>query len=141
VIRSGKANVRPTETPSTPHRFVSSDGITFYAGKNNRQNDELTMRRAQPDDIWLHVKDIPGSHVLIPGVKGQAPQRTLLEAAVVAATLSKAGASAKVAVDYAPRRNVRKPNGAKPGMVIYEGYNTVMVTPDRALFERLLQRQ
>jgi predicted ribosome quality control (RQC) complex YloA/Tae2 family protein len=141
VIRSGKANVRPTETPSTPHRFVSSDGITFYAGKNNRQNDELTMRRAQPDDIWLHVKDIPGSHVLIPGVKGQVPQRTLLEAAVVAATLSKAGASAKVAVDYAPRRNVRKPNGAKPGMVIYEGYNTVMVTPDRALFERLLQRQ
>ncbi len=140
VIRStGKANVRPTEMPSSPHRFVSSDGVTIYAGKNNRQNDDLTMRRAQPDDIWLHVKDIPGSHVLISGVKGKAPQRTLLEAAVIAATLSKAGASAKVAVDYAPRKNVRKPNGAKPGMVVYEGYNTLMVAPDKELFERLLK--
>ena len=140
VIRSfGKAKVRPTEMPSSPHRFISTDGITIYAGKNNRQNDELTMRKAQPEDIWLHVKDMPGSHVLISGVKSQPPQRTLLEAAVIAATLSKAGASAKVAVDYAPRKNVRKPNGAKPGMVVYEGYNTVMVMPDRALFERLLQ--
>ncbi len=136
----GTASVKPTEKPSSPHRFVSSDGITIYAGKNNRQNDGLTMRMAEPTDIWLHTKDIPGSHVLIAGVKGSVPDSTLLEAAVIAATLSKAGSSTKVAVDYAPRKNVRKPNGAKPGMVVYEGYNTVLVTPDRALFERLLQK-
>lgn len=134
------ASVRPTEKPSSPHRFVSSDGITIYAGKNNRQNDELTMRMAEPTDIWLHTKDIPGSHVLIAGVKGSVPDSTLLEAAVIAATLSKAGSSTKVAVDYAPRKNVRKPNGAKPGMVVYEGYNTVLVSPDRALFDRLVQK-
>lgn len=134
------ASVRPTEKPSAPHRFLSSDGITIYAGKNNRQNDELTMRMAEPNDIWLHTKDIPGSHVIITGVKGSVPDSTLLEAAVIAATLSKAGSSTKVAVDYAPRKNVRKPNGAKPGMVVYEGYNTILATPDRALFERLLQK-
>jgi|AGTN01.1.fsa_nt_gi Predicted RNA-binding protein homologous to eukaryotic snRNP len=133
--------VRPAEKPSSPHRFVSTDGITFYAGKNNRQNDELTMRTAQPDDIWLHTKDVPGSHVLITGVKGEVPESTLLEAAVIAATLSRAGASSRVAVDYAPRRNVRKPNGARPGMVVYEGYRTAVVTPDKALFTRLLQAQ
>ncbi len=141
VLRAApNASARPTEKPSSPHRFMSSDGIALYAGKNNRQNDELTMRMAAPDDIWLHTKNIPGSHVLITGVKGKAPERTLLEAATIAATLSKAGAFAKVAVDYAPRKNVRKPNGAKPGMVVYEGYNTILVTPDRALFEKLLQK-
>ena len=141
IIKTAAAGAaRPTEKPSTPHKFVSSDGITIYAGKNNRQNDELTMRMAEPTDIWLHTKDIPGSHVLITGVKETVPDSTLLEAAVIAATLSKAGGSSKVAVDYAPRKNVRKPNGAKPGMVVYEGYNTVIVTPDRALFERLMQK-
>ena len=140
IKTASAASVRPTEKPSTPHKFVSSDGITIYAGKNNRQNDELTMRMAEPTDIWLHTKDIPGSHVLISGVKESVPDSTLLEAAVIAATLSKAGSSSKVAVDYAPRKNVRKPNGAKPGMVVYEGYNTVLVTPDRALFERLMQK-
>jgi predicted ribosome quality control (RQC) complex YloA/Tae2 family protein len=141
VIKAAAATVRPTEKPSTPHKFVSSEGFIIYAGKNNRQNDELTMRMAEPDDIWLHTKDIPGSHVLITGIKGQVPDNTLFEAAVIAATLSKAGSSAKVAVDYAPRRNVRKPNGAKPGMVVYEGYNTVLVTPDKGLMVRLMQKQ
>lgn len=134
------ASARPTEKASAPHRLLSTDGYVIYAGKNNRQNDELTMRMAAPGDIWLHTKDIPGSHVLITGVKGSVPDQTLFEAAVIAATLSKAGASAKVAVDYAPRKNVRKPNGAKPGMVIYEGYNTVMATPDKALLTKLLQK-
>lgn len=141
-IKSASAvSVRPTEKPSSPHKFVSSDGITFYAGKNNRQNDELTMRMAQPDDIWLHTKDIPGSHVLITGVKGELPESTLYEAAVIAATLSKAGTSSKVAVDYAPRKNVRKPGGAKPGMVVYEGYRTAYVTPDKALIKKLLSEK
>jgi len=128
---------RAAQTPSQPHKFLSSDGYTILAGKNNRQNDLLTMKTAAPDDIWLHTKDIPGAHVLILNAKGNAPGSTLYEAAAIAATLSKAKGGAKVAVDYAPRKNVRKPNGAKPGMVVYEGYHTIMASPDKALFEKL----
>ncbi len=128
---------RAAQEPSRPHRLISSEGYTILAGKNNRQNDLLTMKTAAPDDIWLHTKDIPGAHVLIVGAKGKAPAQTLFEAATVAATLSKAKGGAKVQVDYAPRKNVRKPNGAKPGMVVYEGYNTMVVSPDKALFEKL----
>jgi predicted ribosome quality control (RQC) complex YloA/Tae2 family protein len=109
----------------------------ILAGKNNRQNDLLTMKTAEPDDIWLHTKDIPGAHVLITGAKGNAPETTLLEAATIAAYLSKAKNGGKVAVDYAPRKNVRKPNGAKPGMVVYENYKTLLVSANRAAFERL----
>ncbi len=132
------AAVRTTQTPSQPHKFVSSDGMTILAGKNNRQNDLLTMKTAAPDDIWLHTKDIPGAHVIITNIKVQIPDTTLFEAATIAATLSKAKGGAKVSVDYAPRKNVRKPNGAKPGMVVYDGYNTILATPDKALFEKLL---
>ena len=129
---------KATEKPSSPHRFLSSDGYTFYAGKNNRQNDTLTMKTAAAGDVWLHTKDIPGSHVLITGVKQEVPDNTLFEAATVAATLSRAKTSAKVAVDYTRRKNVRKPNGARPGMVVYDNYNTVLVNPDRELLKRLL---
>lgn len=128
---------RITKTPSIPHRFTSSDGLTIYAGKNNRQNDLLTVKTAAPEDMWLHTKDIPGSHVIITGTKGDVPDATLFEAATIAATLSKAGQGAKVQVDYTPRKNVRKPSGAKPGMVVYEGHSSVFVTPDKALLERL----
>ena len=128
---------KSVQAPSQPHRFVSSDGFVILAGKNNRQNDLLTMKTAEPDDIWLHTKDIPGAHVLITGAKGNAPETTLLEAANIAAYLSKAKNGGKVAVDYAPRKNVRKPNGAKPGMVVYENYKTILVSASRATFERL----
>ena len=137
VIRAAAAASKATAQPSSPLCFTSSDGYTILAGKNNRQNDTLTMKTAAPDDIWLHTKDIPGAHVLITGVKGAVPDTTLLEAATIAATLSKAKTSLKVPVDYAPRKNVRKPGGAKPGMVVYDGYNTVLVDPDKALMERL----
>lgn len=138
VIRTTAVNAKPTEKPSTPHKFISSEGYTILAGKNNRQNDMLTMKTAVAEDIWLHTKDIPGSHVLITDIKGEVPEQTLFEAATIAATLSKAKGSVKVPVDYAPRKNVRKPNGSKPGMVIYEGYNTILVNPDRSFFEKLL---
>ena len=126
------------DKPSSPHRFVSSDGCVFYAGKNNRQNDILTMKTASPGDIWLHAKNIPGSHVVITGLKGAVPDRTLFEAATVAATLSKARASSKVSVDYTQKKNVRKPPGSKPGMVVYDRYETVVVNPDAELLKRLL---
>lgn len=135
-----QAAPRITQAPSTPHRFVSSDGYLIYAGKNNRQNDLLTMKTAAPEDIWLHTKDIPGSHVLIAGVQGDIPGQTLFEAATIAATLSKAGSGAKVQVDYAPRKNLRKPGGAKPGMVVYEGHSSLLVSPDKALLDRLREK-
>lgn len=128
---------RVNQEPSKPHKFISSDGYTIYAGKNNRQNDLLTMKTAAADDIWLHTKDIPGAHVLIAGANGLVPDTTLYEAALIAATLSKAKNGAKVQVDYAPRKNVRKPNGAKPGMVVYEGHSSILVSPDKTLLERL----
>jgi predicted ribosome quality control (RQC) complex YloA/Tae2 family protein len=126
--------------PSMPHKFFSTDGLMILAGKNNRQNDLLTMKTAAPDDIWLHTKDIPGAHVLITGAKGQPPETTLLEAAGIAAYLSKAKNGGKVAVDYAPRKNIRKPNGARPGMVVYENYRTVLVSADKSVFEKLRVR-
>ncbi len=138
VISTLAAKTKATQQPSSPYKFVSSDGYTIYAGKNNRQNDELTMKSAQSTDIWLHTKDIPGSHVVIVGTDDRLPDTTLLEAAAIAAILSKAKGSLKVPVDYAPRKNVHKPNGSKPGYVVYEGYNTVIVDPDKELFDKLL---
>jgi predicted ribosome quality control (RQC) complex YloA/Tae2 family protein len=130
---------KSVQAPSQPHKFISSDGFVILAGKNNRQNDLLTMKTAEPDDIWLHTKDIPGAHVLITGAKGKVSDDALFEAASIAAYLSKAKNGGKVAVDYAPRKNVCKPNGARPGMVVYENYKTILVNSGRDVFDRLHQ--
>ncbi|RYD04629.1 hypothetical protein N752_14755 [Desulforamulus aquiferis] len=107
-------------------------------GKNNKQNDYLTLRLARDEDIWLHTKDIPGSHVIIRcQANPDVPDQTLLEAASLAAWFSKARQSGKVPVDYTQRRNVRKPRGAKPGMVIYDNQRTLSVTPNEELVEKL----
>ena len=137
IISTVRYGAKATEKPSEPLKFMSSDGYTILAGKNNRQNDTLTMKTADADDIWLHTKNIPGAHVLIIGANGDVPDKTLIEAAVLAATLSKAKNSTKVAVDYTQRKNIRKPNGSKPGMVVYVGYNTVLADPDKSLYEKL----
>lgn len=141
VISIKAAAAKATEKPSAPHKFLSSGGYTFFAGKNNRQNDTLTMKTASSEDIWLHTKDIPGSHVIIIHPGESVPDGTLFEAATVAATLSKAKGTAKIAVDYTRVKNVRKPGGAKPGMVVYDKYNTVLVSPDKALLDTLLVKQ
>lgn len=122
--------------PSKPWRFVSSDGIELLVGKNNRQNDALTLKTALPNETWLHAKNIPGSHVII-RKEGNVPERTLLEAAALAAFYSKARGSENVPVDYTPRKFVKKPAGAKPGMVIYSTNRTLYVTPDETLIKRL----
>ena len=110
--------------------FISSDGFDIYVGKNNTQNDYLTLRFANTSDIWFHTKQIHGSHTIIKlGVNKNVPDTTLLEAAKLAAYYSKARESSQVPVDYTQVKNVKKPNGAKPGMVIYDNYNTVYVTP------------
>ncbi|MEI5906114.1 NFACT RNA binding domain-containing protein [Bacillus spongiae] len=108
--------------------FLSTDGDLIYVGKNNKQNDYLTNRFANKNDIWLHTKDIPGSHVVI---KNPAPSDvTIQEAAVLAAYNSKGRESSSVPVDYTQIRYVKKPNGAKPGFVIYDHQQTVYVTPN-----------
>ena len=122
---------------SSPMEFVSSDGYKIFVGKNNTQNDQLTLKLSSPSDVWLHTKEIPGSHVIIKATLDEVSKDALYEAAMLAAYYSQARASAQVPVDYAPRKNVKKPNGARPGMVIYDDYGTVYITPDE---EKLPQR-
>lgn len=123
---------------SKPMKFVSSDGYTILIGRNNKQNDELTIKMAYSTDIWLHTKIIPGSHTIIRTNGGEeVPKRTILEAAQLAAYFSKAKNSTQVPVDFTEVKNVKKPNGAKPGLVIYDFYNTVYVQPNEELAERL----
>ncbi|MBP8988884.1 MAG: DUF814 domain-containing protein, partial [Clostridia bacterium] len=122
-----------------PHQYVSSDGLVILVGRNNLQNDWLTFHVAAKDDLWLHVQKIPGSHVIIRTNQRPVPDRTLEEAASIAAYYSQATRSTrfqsdqasahKVAVDYCPVSHVRKPPGARPGMVIYNHHQTLLVTP------------
>ncbi|GIN83762.1 hypothetical protein J6TS2_01480 [Heyndrickxia sporothermodurans] len=108
--------------------YLATDGTTILVGKNNKQNDYLTNKVAARDEIWLHTKDIPGSHVVI---RSKNPsETTILEAANLAAYYSKAKDSSSVPVDFTRVRHVKKPNGAKPGFVIYEQQQTVFVTPN-----------
>ncbi len=124
------AKAKKGQKKSEPLRFVSADGYEILVGRNNKQNDELTIRMAYSTDIWLHTKNIPGSHTIIrTNGQGTAPDATILRAAELAAYYSKAQNSSKVPVDYTVVKNVKKPNGAKPGMVIYDHYNTVYIDP------------
>ncbi len=120
-----------------PREFTSSDGFTVYVGRNNRQNDLLTLKTARGRDRWFHVKNIPGSHVIVVCNGQPLPDRTVTEAAMLAAYYSKASGSAQVPVDFAEVRHVRKPAGAKPGRVIYDHQQTVYVTPDEKIVAKL----
>lgn len=118
------------QSVSKPMHYVSSDGFDIYVGKNNTQNDYLTLRFANSSDLWFHTKNIHGSHTVIKlGLDKEVPKQTILEAAQLAAYYSKGRDSSQVPVDYTQIKNVKKPNGAKPGMVIYDSYNTIYVTP------------
>lgn len=118
------------QTLSQPLHVVSSDGFDIYIGKNNTQNDYLTLKFANPNDIWLHTKDIPGSHVIIKTNNKSVPETTLIEAAKLAAKYSKAKNSSNVPVDYTLKKYVKKPSGAKPGFVIYTNQKTLYVNPE-----------
>ena len=114
---------------SEPMKFTVSDGFTVLVGRNNRQNDRLTMKLANNNDIWFHTKNIPGSHtILVTDGKTPTP-KAMEEAAALAAAHSRAKDSAQVPVDYTQVRNVSKPQGAKPGMVIYVNYKTIFIDP------------
>ncbi len=123
--------------PLGPIRFRSEDGFAILVGRNNVQNDRLTLKTARGGDIWFHTKNIPGSHVLVITEGQKPPDRTLEQAAILAALHSKAAGSVQVPVDYTEARNVRKPAGAKPGMVIYDSNRTAYVNPDPSLAARL----
>ncbi|MDK2820713.1 MAG: hypothetical protein PWP31_678 [Clostridia bacterium] len=126
--KPGKKAKKASQT-SKPLEFVSPDNFKILVGKNNRQNDWLTLKHANSNDIWLHTKDIPGSHVIIKTENREVPATTLEMAARLAAHYSKAKQSSQVPVDYTSVKHVRKPNGTKPGMVIYDNQNTVYVKP------------
>ena len=131
IKRSTNAQKKQKAEQSKPMHFVSSDGFDIYVGRNNTQNDYLTLKLANSSDLWFHTKDIHGSHTVIKlGLDKDVPKQTILEAASLAAYYSKARESSQVPVDYTTIKNVRKPNGAKPGMVIYEHYNTVYIKPE-----------
>lgn len=116
-----------------PKEYTSSDGFTIYVGRNNKQNDKLTLKTARNYDMWLHTKDIPGSHVIIVSDNREITDTAILEAASLAAYNSKAKESDNVPVDYTIVKNVSKPSGAKPGMVIYVNNKTVYVTPKESI--------
>lgn len=117
--------LKPREMP--PHKFTTSDGFEVLVGRNNVQNDKLTFKIAAKNDIWLHTKDIPGSHVIIVTNGCEVTDTAVLEAAVIAAKHSKANGSNQVPVDWCCVKFVKKPNGAKPGKVIFTHNKTVFV--------------
>lgn len=138
-LKPERKGVRQQGGTSKPMRFVSPDGVLIYVGKNNRQNDALTLR-ADGEQMWLHVKNIPGSHVII-DQKGEPGAATLYAAAQLAAYYSKARQSASVPVDYTPRKFVKKPSGARAGMVIYSTNKTLYITPDESYIKGLKQEE
>ncbi len=135
-IKKSRIKGKPSKA-LPPIKFLSSDGYEILVGRNNKQNDRLTLKDSGKDDIWLHTQKITGSHTVI-RCKGEAPpDRTIEEACMIAAFHSSARESSHVPVDYTEIRYVKKPSGAKPGMVIFTNYKTVFVTPDEELIEKL----
>lgn len=132
-----KGKKQPKEEKLPPMKYISTDGFTILCGRNNIQNDRLTLKETRNYDIWFHTQKIPGSHTVVIADGKQVPNSTLEQAAIIAAYNSKARESTRVAVDYTIIKNVKKPNGSKPGMVIYDNYETAIVTPDEKLVNSL----
>jgi len=126
--KSNKAKKVPSQQ-LPPRQFLSQDGFTILIGRNNKQNDHLTLKQAADSDIWLHTQKIPGSHVIIKCEGREVPLTTIWQAASYAAWFSKAQSGSNVPVDYTLAGQVKKPNGAKPGMVIYFQQKTLYVEP------------
>ena len=128
-VRMDGAKKRMKQSKVQPMRFESTDGYPIYVGRNNRQNDELTFKLARKDDIWLHAQKVHGSHVIISCGGTKPPDDTITQAAQLAAFYSESTGGQNIAVDVTPVKQVKKVPGAKPGMVIYHTYNTVIVNP------------
>ena len=135
--RPAKAGKREKRLAGKPMEFRSSAGLRISVGKNNSQNDQLTTKMAYKSDIWLHTQKIHGSHVILWTGGADPDAQSLTEAAVLAAWFSQGRDGKKVPVDYTPVKYVKKPAGARPGMVVYTTYQTAYVDPDGALVKRL----
>ena len=129
---------KPKQKAANPLKVITPDNTEIFIGKNNFQNDYLTFKLAQPNDLWLHVKDIPGSHIIIRS-KNHISDETLEIAAQLAVHFSKAKNSSKVPVDYTFKKNVKKPNGTKPGFVNYTNEKALIIDPNFSLIEKLVQ--
>lgn len=139
-LKRAKNDKSKKPKPLPPLEYVSDDGYTILVGRNNVQNDILTFKTAAKDDSWFHTQKIHGSHVVVIGNGDIIPELTCRQAAALAAYHSQGRESSQVAVDYTEVRSLKKPAGAKPGKVIYHTYNTMWVTPDRELCERLKKK-
>ncbi len=138
-IKSKKCGKQKKEKPLPPLEFQSSDGFRILVGRNNVQNDILTLKTAKNYDMWLHVQKQAGSHTIIVADNKEISETAIYEAACIAAYHSKSKDSSSVAVDYTIIKNIKKPVGAKPGKVIYNAYNTLYVTPQKDLVEKLIK--
>lgn len=139
-IRRQKQGGKKQNSTLPPLRYRSDDGFEILVGRNNRQNDKLSLKQAAKTDIWLHACKMPGAHVLIAAQGETVPDSTIEQAAIIAACHSKGRDAGTVPVDFTLARHVFKPSGAKPGMVNYTDQQTVYVHPDKALAERLEQK-
>ncbi|MEX5284183.1 NFACT family protein [Selenomonas sputigena] len=142
LIKSGflqeQLKKKRQDKPSSPFRFKTESGQEILVGKNNNQNDRLTFQTAAPDDLWLHAKDIPGSHVILRLAGEEPTEESLFLAAQLAAHFSKAQDSSNIPVDYTYRRYVKKPSGSRPGFVIFTHQKTLYVTPDEEKIRGML---
>lgn len=134
LIESGyirrKGNAKREKITSRPFHYISSDGYHIYVGKNNYQNEELTFKFATGNDWWFHAKGIPGSHVVVKTNNEEIPDRTFEEAGRLAAHYSQARGQDKVEIDYTQKKNVKKPNGSKPGFVVYYTNYSLVIDSD-----------
>ena len=135
LMESGYIRKRPSgskrpKITSKPFHYISSDGFHMYVGKNNLQNDELTFQFAKGNDWWFHAKGAPGSHVIVQTGGAELSDRTYEEAAKLAAYYSSLRDSEKVEIDYVEKKQVKKPNGSKPGFVVYYTNYSMMIDPD-----------
>lgn len=139
VKTRNKSNKKPPKA-LPPMEFETTDGFTVLVGRNNVQNDRLSMKQANNHDMFMHIQKQPGSHVIIVSDNREISDKAIEEAAVIAAYYSSARQSSRVPIDYTPVKNLKKPNGAKPGYVIYHVYYTITVKPDGELVESLRKK-
>ena len=137
-VKDKHPNIKKQKNISAkPLEFISSDGFLIMCGRNNRQNEELTLKISSKNDLWLHVRNAAGSHTVIRSSGQKVPDRTLEEAAIIASYYSKKSNDTKVDVDYTLVRYVKKPSGAKPGMVIYDNFKGITIEPSEEVVNKL----
>ena len=135
--RGATGKKRKDKNVSKPFHYISSDGYHMYVGKNNFQNDELTFKFATGNDWWFHAKGIAGSHVVVKSNGEELPDRTFEEAGRLAGYYSKGSNQDKVEIDYTEKKNVKKPNGSKPGFVVYYTNYSLVISPDISGIEQI----